>query len=196
MTELGNTEKGLLFVISAPAGTGKTTLALRLVEEFPKHVSRCVTTTTRTPRANEENGQDYFFVDDKTFLDRKESGEFLESATVFGKHYGTSKKDVEKLRASGKHVVLVIDTQGAATVRENADPITIFIMPPSKDELKARLHKRNADSEADMETRLSWAEKEMDQASKFDYIIVNDDLDVAYQVLRSIIIAEEHKVRA
>lgn len=192
---LGNSDRGLLFVLSAPAGTGKTTLAQKLVEEFPTHVVRSITTTTREPRKNEHEGKDYYFVSEEEFFRMKREERFLESATVFGKHYGTSKDEVERMRKAGKHVLLVIDTQGADSVRKLLDPITIFVKPPSEEELKHRLVKRNMDSEADMETRLSWATKELTQASKFDYIIVNDDLDVAYQVLRSIIIAEEHKVR-
>lgn len=185
-------KKGLLFIVSAPAGTGKTTLVRMLLKEFPS-VIESVSFTTRAPRAKEVSGKDYVFISQDEFEQKIEEGEFLEYAKVFGKYYGTSKKFVEEKQSQGKHVVLVIDTQGALQLKDKLDAIFVFISPPSLKELKARLIKRKADTEASMETRLSWAEKEMALASKYDYHVVNDDLKVAYDVLRSILIAEEHK---
>ncbi len=194
MKLIGNREKGILFIMSAPAGTGKTTLASKLTREFPEHIVRSISTTTRAPRDGEINGVDYFFIPEPEFLEKRERGEFLESAKVFSNYYGTSKEAVVTLLSEGKHVLLVIDTQGAESIRDKMEAVTIFIKPPSEETLKKRLHQRGTDSEADVTTRLSWATRELEQASKFDYIIVNDELELAYQVLRSIIVAEEHKV--
>lgn len=186
--------KGLVFVISAPAGTGKTTLVRMLIEEFHR-VVESISFTTREPRPNETLGRDYHFISVKEFEQKIQEGEFLEYAKVFHNYYGTSKKFVESQQEKGKHVVLVIDTQGALQLRGKLEAIYIFISPPSLDELRARLCRRKSESEEMIEHRLSWAEKEMELASQYDYHIVNDNLKVAYEVLRSIFIAEEHRNR-
>ncbi len=187
-------KKGLLFVISAPAGTGKTTLVRMLCKEFPS-VVESVSFTTRKPRPNEVNGRDYHFIDTAQFERKIGEGEFLEHAQVFGNHYGTSRKFVESEQRQGKHVVLVIDTQGALQLMGKIDAIFVFISPPSLKELRSRLLSRKSETEESLERRLSWAEKEMTLAKKYNYHIVNDDLKTAYDVLRSILIAEEHKNR-
>lgn len=186
--------KGLVFVISAPAGTGKTTLVRMLREEFPNVVEN-ISFTTRLPRSNEVPNRDYYFISRDEFERKIKDGEFLEYAKVFDHYYGTSQKAVEGLQEAGKHVILVIDTQGAHQLKKKFDAVYIFISPPSLDELKVRLKRRKADSEEEIRLRLSWAEKEMSEASKYDYHIVNDNLKEAYDVLRSILIAEEHKNR-
>ena len=187
-------KRGLVFVISAPAGTGKTTLVKMLKEEF-HNVVDSISYTTRPPRANEVAGRDYNFISGVEFEKKIKEGEFLEYAKVFHHYYGTSKKRVDAQRAKGKNVILVIDTQGALQLMDQLDAVFIFISPPNLEELRARLYRRKSEDEEAMQTRLSWAEKEMALASEYDYHIVNDNLKIAYDVLRSILIAEEHRNR-
>jgi guanylate kinase len=187
-------KKGLLFVVSAPAGTGKTTLVRMLLTEF-HHVIESVSFTTRSPRPNEIAGRDYNFISFEEFEQKIAEGEFIEYAKVFGNYYGTSRKFVDSQEEKGNHVVLVIDTQGALQLKMELDAVFIFISPPSLEELRSRLYRRKSETEDAIETRLSWAEKEMALAEKYDYHIVNDNLKTAYDALRSILIAEEHKNR-
>jgi len=187
-------KRGLVFVISAPAGTGKTTLVRMLLEEFLT-VTESVSFTTRLPRPNEVAGRDYHFIDLAEFEKKIKEGEFLEYAKVFGNYYGTSRKFVESEQGKGKHVILVIDTQGALQLKGRLEAAFIFISPPSLEELRSRLYRRRSETEEAIAHRLSWAEKEMALAKKYDYHIVNDHLKAAYDVLRSILIAEEHKNR-
>lgn len=191
---LGNLEKGLVFVLSAPAGTGKTTLVRMLRSEFPC-VTESISCTTRAPREGEIPGKDYFFLTEEEFEARVKAGDFLEHAKVFGKHYGTSKEFVKLQQEKGKHVILVIDTQGALQLMGKFPAIFVFVSPPSLQELRERLFKRKTESVEMIEQRLSWAKKEMDLVNRYDYHIVNDNLHTAYEVLRSIIVAEEHRVK-
>jgi guanylate kinase len=191
---LGGLSRGLAFVISAPAGTGKTTLVRMLSKRFDCIVSS-VSFTTRRPRKNEVQGRDYHFISREEFEKKMAEGEFLEYAEVFGHYYGTSKTFVEAEQLAGKHVVLVIDTQGAIQLMGSFDATFIFISPPNLTELRNRLSARRSETDATIEHRLSWAEKEMALASKYDYHIVNERLHVAYEVLRAIFIAEEHRNR-
>lgn len=192
---LGNLSKGILFVLSAPAGTGKTTLVKMLTDEFPS-VVKSVSYTTRAPRQGEINGKDYFFISRSEFEVKRKRGDFLESAEVFGHFYGTSKEFVEDCKEQGKHVVLVIDTQGALHLQSlKVDATYIFIAPPNFEVLKERLLGRKTESKEESEERLSWAHKEMAVASSYDFFVINSDLNVAYQVLKSILIAEEHRVK-
>jgi guanylate kinase len=184
--------KGLVFVISAPAGTGKTTLVKMLKEEF-HHVVDSISFTTREPRPNEVPGRDYNFISQKEFKEKIKEEEFLEYAEVFHNFYGTSKKYVESQQEKGKHVILVIDTQGALQLMDHFKACYIFISPPSLEELMARLYRRKSEDEEAIKTRLSWAEKEMALAPRYNYHIVNDNLKLAYDALRSILIAEEHR---
>jgi guanylate kinase len=187
-------KKGLVFVISAPAGTGKTTLVRMLLEEFSS-VVESVSFTTRQPRPNEVPGRDYHFIAPVEFEKKIEEGEFLEYAKVFDNYYGTSGKFVASQQEKGKHVILVIDTQGALQLQGKLEATFIFISPPSIEELRSRLYRRRSETEAVIEYRLSWAEKEMALSQKYDYHIVNDNLKTAYDALRSILIAEEHRNR-
>ena len=183
----GNLEKGRLFVVSAPSGTGKTTLVKMLTDEFDA-VVRSISCTTRKMRPGDKEGVDYHFVSREEFEKREKAGEFLESAAVYDDHYGTLKKTVAELQNQGKHVVLVIDTQGAEKVREKTEATLIFIAPPSLEELKRRLMNRNTESNSSIEERLSWAQEEIEKGKSYDYFIVNEDLQTAYEVLRSIFI--------
>lgn len=191
---LGSLSKGLIFVISAPAGTGKTTLVRMLRSEFDC-VAESVSYTTRKIRPKEVEGEDYHFISGKEFQEKISKGEFLEYAEVFGNYYGTSKKTVEQLQAQGKHVILVIDTQGAMKLKKILSAVFVFLSPPNSEELKRRLHGRQSESHEMIQTRLSWSEEEMAKAKLYDYHIVNENLKTAYDVLRSILIAEEHKNR-
>lgn len=189
---LGTLKTGMIFVISAPAGTGKTTLVRMLTNEFDC-VVESISFTTRKPRHNEKNGVDYHFVSKEEFEKKIKEKDFLEHEQVFGNYYGTSSSFVDSLQREGKHVILVIDTQGAMHLKEFLPAVYIFISPPNFEELKNRLIERKADSAESMEKRLEWAKKEISLANRYDYHIVNDDLQSAYDVLRSILIAEEHK---
>jgi len=194
MKVLGGLQKGLIFIVSAPAGTGKTTLVRMLQKEF-SCVVESVSYTTRPMRASETADLDYHFVGHKEFEEKVKAGEFLEHASVFGESYGTSRNALFKQLSQGKHVILVIDTQGAMHLKGKLDAVFIFIQPPSMDALKKRLLSRKSETSAAMEERLAWAQKEIECAVHYDYQIVNDDLGTAYDVLRSILIAEEHKNR-
>lgn len=191
---LGNLSRGLVFILSAPAGTGKTTLAQMLTKEF-SHVVTSVSFTTRAPRGGEIDGVHYNFISKEEFVERIHAGEFLEYVQLYGDYYGTSRKWVIEHQLKGKHVVLVIDTQGAALLKGKLDAISIFVQPPSIEELEKRLLARKTDSLESIGTRLEWAKKEIEAKDQYDYTLVNDDLKTAYQILRSILIAEEHKVR-
>lgn len=189
---LGGLKKGLVFVVSAPAGTGKTTLVQMICKEF-SCVVLSVSYTTRSPRAGEIQGRDYNFISIPEFQERISEGDFLEYATVFGNYYGTSRRYVEEQQNLGNHVILVIDTQGALQLKNKIEACFIFISPPSIQELRSRLHARKSETLESIENRLSWAEKEIALRSQYDYHIVNDNLKIAYEALRAILIAEEHK---
>ena len=148
------------------------------------------------PAGPEINGTDYYFLSNKEFEEKVHQGDFLEYAEVFGYHYGTSLSFVHKQQEMGKHVFLVIDTQGAKQLKKEKFPaIFVFVSPPSLEELRARLIKRKTESPESLEKRLSWAEKEMQEIDNYDYHVINENLNVAYDTLRSIIVAEEHKVK-
>lgn len=187
-------KKGLIFVISAPAGTGKTTLVKKLTSEFT-HVVSSVSFTTRPPRKGEINGRDYHFISQAEFEAKIKDNDFLEHVTLYGDYYGTSRSWVDKQLSLGKHVVLVIDTQGALLIKNKIEAVYIFLMPPSMEELKRRLLYRNTDKQQMIETRLEWALKEMEAKDNYDYLIVNENLNVAYNSLRSILIAEELRTK-
>jgi guanylate kinase len=192
MKVLGNLKKGLLFVLSAPAGAGKTTLATLLKREF-NCVASSVSYKTRKSRTGEKEGVDYHFISKEEFEKKIENQDFLEHAKVFESYYGTDRKRVEELQNQGKHVLLVIDVQGGMQIKRKTKAVFIFISPPSFEVLKKRLVDRQTETESKIAERLSWAKKEMEAAKDYDYQIINEDLNVAYDVLRSIVIAEEHR---
>ena len=166
-----------LFVVSAPSGTGKTTIVKRLVADMPG-VSLAVSHTTRQPRRRERDGRDYYFVSEARFDAIRDRNGFLEHARVFGNRYGTSRKEVEDKRAEGRHVILEIDWQGAAQVRE-AMPgaVSIFLLPPSRAELERRLKGRNSDKPEALALRFSEARQDVEKWREFHYVLVNDDID-------------------
>lgn len=191
---LGNLQKGLIFVLSAPAGTGKTTLTRMLMSEFSM-VTGSVSCTTRAKRKHEIEGVDYHFVSKSLFEEKVKADEFLEYAEVFGHYYGTLKTEIDKKIHEGRHILLVIDTQGALELQKKKIPaVYIFIQPPSLGELRSRLFQRQTEEQSHIEERLAWAQHELKMAEYYDYIIVNDNIHHAYDILRSILIAEEHKM--
>jgi guanylate kinase len=185
--------RGLLFIISAASGTGKTTLAERLVQILP-NLCLSHSYTSRPARANERQGVDYNFVSRETFEAMIARSEFLEWADVFGNLYGTSKADTERLQASGQDVVLVIDVEGARQVRTSGvDHTAIFILPPSFEILERRLRGRSADSEDAMQRRLAAARAEVDCYRTYDYVVINDQLESTVVRLQEIIAAERSR---
>jgi guanylate kinase len=180
---------GGLLVVSAPSGAGKTTLCRRLLEALPGLVFS-VSHTTRAPRASECSGVDYHFVSRAEFEARRQAGEFLEWAVVGGELYGTSSAQVEASLRAGHDVLLDLDTQGAAAVRRlRPEAVLIFILPPGPEALRARLQARGSESEEGLERRLRLAAAEVARAGAYDYQVINDDLDAAFDRLRSIVVA-------
>ncbi|MDJ0812206.1 MAG: guanylate kinase [Woeseiaceae bacterium] len=176
-----------LFVIAAPSGAGKTTLVQAITRNNPD-LRFSISYTTRKQRRNEAHGRDYLFVDVEEFERLREAGKMLESATVFDNFYGTSREQVERHLADGHSVILEIDWQGARQVRESMpECVTIFIMPPSHDELVRRLRSRGTDSDEVIERRLRDALSDMAHWEEFDYVVINDNLDQAVVDLESVL---------
>lgn len=187
--------KGILFVISAPSGSGKTTLCSKLVASL-KGLNRSISMTTRPPRIGERDGIDYIFVEKDEFLKRKKKDEFLEWARVFEECYATPKKYVKHMLTKGQDVLLSIDVQGAMKLKRlRMKAVYIFITSPSMDTLKSRLVKRSTDSKREVAKRLKVAKKEKSYLSRYDYVVVNNELDIALENLRSIVIAERCRVK-
>lgn len=181
---------GLLFVVTAPSGAGKSSLIRAALAEEPA-IRLSVSYTTRAPRAGEQDGREYHFVDAPVFEAMVERGEFLECAEVHGNRYGTSQKVIDDTLARGEDLLLEIDWQGAAQVRRlYSGCVTIFILPPSVDELGHRMRTRGLDSEAVIARRLANAHEEMRHAPEFDYVIINDDFETARRELLGVLRAE------
>jgi guanylate kinase len=182
--------RGRLFIVSAPSGTGKTTLVERLVQVVPELVlSRSF--TSREPRPGEVDGVDYNFIRREQFDAMVAAGEFLEFAEVFGNYYGTSAGETERVLASGRDVVLVIDVQGARQVRlRGFDSVGVFVLPPSYAVLERRLRHRSKDSEAAIQRRLEVARSEVGAVAEYDYVVINDEVDPAVGRLCCIVQAE------
>ena len=190
-------QKGVLFVISGPSGVGKGTINKMLFDEFDGHVAFSVSATTRGPREGEIDGTHYFFISRQEFENRVANNEFLEHAEYAGNCYGTPRSYVLKLLDEGVSVILEIDLQGAVQVKERMpESVSIFILPPSFEELESRLRGRGTETPEKIEKRLAAAKHEMDMAHTYDYRIVNDDLEDAYQQLRTIFLNEKEKANA
>ena len=187
-------KKGVLFVVSGPSGVGKGTINKRLFEEFGDRVAYSVSATTREPREGEVNGREYFFISRQEFEKRVANNEFLEHAEYAGNCYGTPRDYVLSLLQRGVSVILEIDVQGAMQVkRRMPESVSVFILPPSFEELEHRLRGRGTETPEKIERRLAAAKAEMARATEYDYQIVNDDLDAAYARLREIFILETEK---
>lgn len=190
-------ERGRLVIISSPSGAGKTTLARRLLGEFER-VEFSVSYTTRTPRVNERPGVDYHFVDDAAFDRMIAAGDFAEWAEVHGNRYGTARQAVEMALEGGRDVVFDVDWQGgrALSARWPQDSVKIFILPPDLATLEARLRRRATDSEEVIARRLRKAIEELTHYGEYRYLIVNDDLDAAYDILRAVYLVNRYQALA
>lgn len=186
--------RGLMMVISSPSGAGKTTLSHKLLEEFDD-VKLSVSATTREPRPNETDGIDYHFTKVDRFREMIERREFLEWALVFDKYYGTPRADTEKRLESGQDVLFDVDWQGADALHDEMpnDVVSVFILPPSLEALETRLAKRPGSTPEIVERRMRDAQSEIRHWRRYDYVIVNDDLEEAYQRLRRILLVERQK---
>jgi guanylate kinase len=186
----------VVIVVSAPSGAGKTTIVEHVLEELPG-LRFSVSHTTRAPRSGEQEGVDYHFVDRAAFARLRDEDKLLESAEVHGNLYGTARAELEAARAEGKDALLDLDVQGAAQVRERvAGAVTVFILPPSYQELEQRLRRRGQDDEATIERRLAAAAREIGAFKDYDYALVNDDFDECVEGLKCIIRAARSRVSA
>lgn len=179
---------GKLIVIVAPSGAGKTTIAHKLLDEFPR-VRFSISATTRAPREGEQEGTDYYYLSDEEFDQAIEEQGFLEWEHYGGNRYGTLRSEVEKLMEKGYFPLLDIEVKGAVNVKEmyGSDCISIFIQPPSIEELKRRLVNRGSETKQSLEKRLRRAEQELTYANHFDFVVVNDDLETAYKQVKTIV---------
>ncbi len=186
---------GLLFIVSAPSGTGKTTLVERLVRDMPG-IAMSRSFTSRAPRPGEADGVDYNFISRQRFESMIAAGDLLEHAEVFGNLYGTGAAETRRALTDGADLVLVIDVQGARQVRNASfEHVGIFVLPPSFEILEDRLRRRSKDSEAQIQRRLAVAQEEVSAVCEYDYVVVNEDLDSGVARLRSIVEAERSKLR-
>jgi guanylate kinase len=184
--------RGMILILSSPSGAGKTTLTRMLMQDSALDLTLSVSVTTRTRRSSEVDGVHYHFIGGHEFERMKAAGELLESAEVHGAGYGTPLKPVEKVLAEGRDMLFDIDWQGAAQVRERLrdDVVSIFVLPPSMRELRARLDRRAEDTAASIEARFLNARKEIERWRDYHYVIVNDDLNRAYGDVKTIVTAE------
>jgi guanylate kinase len=196
LSRVSDVRRGILFVVSAPSGTGKTTVVERLVQQLPDlALSRSY--TSRPSRPGEIDGVDYNFITRARFEAMVAADEFLEWADVFGNLYGTCATDVERELSHGRDIVLVIDVQGARQVRlRYANTVGVFVLPPSFEILEQRLRGRSKDPEEAIQRRLRTARNEVAAFAEYDYVIVNDELDACVDRLRAIILAERARLRA
>lgn len=186
--------KAKLYIVSAPSGAGKTSMLKQLIERKPE-LTLSVSHTTRESRPGEVDGENYFFVSKDEFNLSKDNDEFFEYAEVFGNFYGTSKKAVQQQLDRGVDVILEIDWQGARKVRSQfPGAISIFILPPSKADLESRLHHRKQDSDEIIQGRMQEAKEEMNHYQEYDYVVINDDFDVAVNELEAIFVSENLKL--
>jgi len=193
---MSSSRRGLLFIVSAPSGTGKTTIVERLVQVVPRlRLSRSY--TSRAARAGEQDGVDYNFISRAQFEAMIAESAFLEWADVFGNYYGTGSADTEAVLAAGEDVVLVIDVQGARQVRgRGIETVGVFVLPPSAGVLESRLRGRSKDTEEQILRRLAVARTEVGEFAQYEYVVVNDDLDGAVNRMRAIVMAERVRVKA
>lgn len=186
--------KGLLIVISGPSGAGKGTICKRFMERN-KNVALSVSATTRSPRNGEVEGVNYYFMSKEKFKEKINDNDFLEYAEVYDNYYGTPKSNVQEMLDSGKDVILEIDIQGALKVKENSEEgVFIFILPPSMEELKQRIINRGSETQESLMKRFKSAYKEINFVSRYNYAVVNDEVEIAVEKLEAIICAEKCRV--
>lgn len=184
-------DKGLLIVISGPSGAGKGTICKRLLNDL-NDIKVSISATTRSPRVGEVEGESYYFLDKDEFLKKIDNEEFLEYAKVYGNYYGTLKKEVLKEIEDGKNIILEIDIQGALEVKKNyPSGVFIFILPPSINELKSRIEGRGTDSKETILKRMDCVYDELNYAFQYDYVVLNDDINLAVEKVKNIINAEK-----
>ena len=187
--------KSLLFIVSAPSGTGKTSLCKEVIRDL-SHLTFSVSSTTRNPRSGEVNGRDYFFVSPEKFQQMLDQGLFVEWTEIYGNRYGTSRAFIEKLMKDQVDILFDIDSRGARKILElYPESISVFVLPPSLQELKKRLISRGTDSPETITSRLKLAEQEMEDAGFYQYTVVNDSFEEAVKKLKSIVIAERCRRR-
>jgi guanylate kinase len=188
------TRRGMMLVLSSPSGAGKTTLSRRLLASDPG-IMLSISVTTRPPRAGEVDGRDYRFIDAARFEAMMRGGELLEWASVFDNWYGTPRRPVDDAITRGRDVLFDIDWQGTQQLRERArsDLVSVFVLPPSIEELERRLHRRAQDSDAVIAGRMAKAADEMSHWAEYDYVVVNRDLDRAFADIQAILAAERRK---
>jgi guanylate kinase len=185
--------EGIILIISAPSGAGKTTLCRTLLERFPT-MKESVSYTTRSPRAGEVHGEDYFFVSREEFQRMVDGDAFAEWAEVHGNLYGTALATIDEARKSGVDLVLDIDCQGARRLKEQIERcVYIFILPPSMEELRRRLENRSSDAQEVIDRRIERAAGEIREARWYDYIIINDNFDTAFEELSAIVVAHSRR---
>ena len=186
---------GKLIIFAAPSGAGKSSLIKKIIKDSENNLELSVSATTRLPREGEIHGKDYFFISEKEFNELKNNEAFLEFANVHGHQYGTLKSFVDEKLEEGIHVILDIDVQGFTQIQSAIikDIVSIFIIPPSFDELKRRLILRGLDSNDVIDKRLENARKELEQAENFDYLVLNDDFNMAYNEITSIIFDKDYE---
>ena len=188
----------MILILSSPSGAGKTTLTRMLMQDSELDLTLSVSVTTRTPRSSEVYGVHYRFLADRDEFERmKKAGELLEWAEVHGNGYGTPREPVDKVLAKGRDMLLDVDWQGAAQVREQLgdDVVSIFVLPPSMRELRGRLERRAEDTTASIEARFQNARKEIERWRDYHYVVVNDDLNRAYSEVKTIVAAERLRAR-
>jgi guanylate kinase len=186
--------RGLLLILSSPSGAGKSTLTKELVKE-DQAIRLSVSVTTRARRQSEIGGHHYYFITKDEFAEMRARGDLLESAEVHGNYYGTPRKPVEQALARGEDMMFDIDWQGTQQIGEKmrADVVSVFVLPPSMAELKARLERRAEDSPEVIELRLTNAREEIAQWGSYDYVLINDDLERTFEQLKAILVAERLK---
>jgi guanylate kinase len=184
--------RGMILILSSPSGAGKTTLTRMMLQDKSLDLTLSISVTTRPRRSSEVNGIHYNFIDRQTYDRLKAQGDLLEAAEVHGNGYGTPRKPVQDTLALGRDMLFDIDWQGAAQVRKalGADVVSIFILPPSMVELRSRLERRAEDSAATIDVRLDNAKREIERWRSYDYVVINDDLQRAYDLIVAIVTAE------
>jgi len=187
---MSSTDRPLIYIISAPSGSGKSTLVNELLKLVP-NLEFSISFTTRSPRGSEQNGKQYHFVAREEFNQMVDAGEFLEHANFDGNCYGTSRRFLQEAGKKGHDLLLDIDVQGAEQIKQKlTDAVSIFVLPPDRQTLERRLRKRSEDAESVIGRRLATAGREIENYNKYDYILINDDLDESIENLQAIVLSE------